>query len=193
MDYPEPQKKPGEDEILEVSLDDQEAQPERPNLSQDLIDITLDDLAAEDNPQENAYPEVTAVQQRAAIAAVMLQCVCSASGRGFEVAFEEQEPGVYYAMEVTATDKLAAADGKAGGGLSEIRGAFKMGPEFACPRCGSTMLSVCDACGTVLCGGGMTKGGACACPGCRTQLTLTGQAATSARGSGGGGKKKGLW
>lgn len=191
MDYPAPEKKLSEEEILDVSLDDQEAQP-APTTG-DVLEITLEDLAAVDTPAENAYPEVTAGQQRAATAAVLLECVCSASGRGFEVAFEEQEPGVYYAVEVAATDKPAAAGGKAGGGLSEIRGAFKMGPEFACPRCGDPALSVCDACGTVLCGGATTKAGDCVCPGCRTQLTLTGQAATSARGSGGGGKRKGMW
>lgn len=193
MDYPAPDKKPGEDDILDVSLDDEEALPAPASVSGDAIEITLDDLPSEEPAGDSAYPEVTEVQQRAAIAAVLLQCVCSASGRGFDVSFEEREPGLYYAAEVTATDKPGAKDGKAGGGLSEIKGAFKMGPEFACPRCGSQVLSVCERCGTVLCGGGMTKTGDCVCPGCRAQLTLTGQAATSARGSGGSGKKRGLW
>jgi phage FluMu protein Com len=67
-----------------------------------------------------------------------------------------------------------------------------MGPEYACACCGSKVLSVCEKCGTVLCGGGTTKGGGCACPGCGTELTLTGEAATAARGSASG-KKKGLW
>lgn len=192
MEYPAPDKKPGEDEVLDVSLDDQEPQSESAATSDDVIEITLDDLPSEGATDGNAYPEVTEVQQRAAVAAVLLQCLCSASGRGFDISFEEQEPGVYYAAEVTATDKPATKDAKAGGGLSEIKGAFKMGPEFACPRCGSQVLSVCERCGTILCGGGMSKSGDCMCPGCRTQLTLTGQAATSARGSGGG-KKKGLW
>lgn len=193
MDYPAPDRKPGEDEVLDVSLDDQETPPEAAPASGDVLEITLDDLSPEDTAGGNAYPEVTEVQQRAAVAAVLLQCVCSASGRGFDVSFEEQEPGVYYAADVTANDKSVAKDASGGGGLNEINGAFKMGPDFACPRCGSQVLSVCERCGTVLCGGGMTKTGDCMCPGCRTQLTLTGQAATSARGSGGGGKKKGLW
>lgn len=203
MDYPAPEKKPGEDEVLDLDLEDLEeaGQPPAPEPGE-VLDVTLDDeeqapapggyAAVPPYPAAEAYPEVTEGQQRAAANFALLQCACSATRQGFEVRFEEQEPGVYYATEITPSGKGPAAAGKGGGGLAQIKGTFRLGPEFACPHCHDGTLSVCEACECILCGGGTTKGGGCACPACGTELTLTSQAATGARGAAGG-KKKGLW
>lgn len=182
MDYPAPEKKPGEDEVLDINLDEPEASP-----AEGVLEVTLEDLPA----GESEYPAVTETQQRAAANSVLLECVCSATRQGFEVRFEEQEPGVYYATEITPTAKGVAAGGKGGSGLSEIKGAFRMGPDYACPHCKDASLSACEVCQTVLCAGGTGKRGDCACPGCGAILTLTGEAATRARGASSG-KKKGL-
>jgi hypothetical protein len=188
VDYPAPEKKPGEDVVLDVNLDEPEAEPP---AAEGVLDVTLDD--APDGAE--AYPEVTETQQRAGANDVLLECLCSGTQNGFEVRFEEGEPGVYYAAEVTPVAKGAAKGGVGKvGGLQQVQGTFRMGPEFACPCCGSKALSACEACGTTLCAGGVNKTGGCVCPGCGTELTLTNEAATSARGmGGGGGKKKRLW
>lgn len=181
MDYPAPEKKPGEDEVLDVVLDDTDEAP-----AEGVLEVTLEDL-----PSAGAeYPEVTETQQRAAVNSVVLECLCSATRQGFEVRFDEQESGVYYAAEVTPTAKGAAAGGKGGSGLSDIKGAFRMGPDFACPHCKSTGLSACEVCQTVLCAGGTGKDGGCSCPGCGAILTLTSEAATRARGASSGKKKR---
>lgn len=180
MDYPAPEKKPVEDEVLDVVLDDTDEAP-----AEGVLDVTLDDAA-----EEAQYPEVTETQQRAAVNSALLQCVCSATRQGFEVRFEEQEPGVYYATEVTPTAKGAVTGTKGDSGLSDIKGAFRMGPEFACPHCKSAGLSACEVCQTVLCAGGTQKDGACACPGCGASLTLTSEPASRARGAASGKKKR---
>ncbi|MEI6501072.1 MAG: hypothetical protein WCP21_08595 [Armatimonadota bacterium] len=188
MDYPAPEKRPGEDLLLDVNLDEPEAEAA---VGDDILDVTLDEEPA----GVEAYPEVTETQQRASND-VLLECLCSGTKQGFEVRFEEAEPGVYYAAEVTPVakgkDPTLPTAGKVSG-LQQIQGTFRMGPEFACPCCGSRSLSACEACGTTLCAGGTDKTGGCQCPGCGTALTLTNEAATSARGMGGGGKKKRLW
>lgn len=183
MEYPAPEKKPGEDQVLDVNLDDAEEAP-----AEGVLEVTLDD----DLPAESAqYPEVTETQQRAAANSVVLQCLCSVTRQGFEVRFEELEPGVYYATEVTPTAKgKPVVESKGGEGLSQITGNFRMGADFACPHCKSTGLSACEVCQTVLCAGGISKDGGCQCPGCGTILTLSGQPATGARGAFSGKKKR---
>lgn len=172
--------------MLDVNLEEAEPAP-----AEGVLDVNL-----EDEPEgAEAYPEVTETQQRAASNDVLLECLCSGTKKPFEVRFEEGEPGVYYAAEVTPVAKGAAPSGAGKvSGLQQVQGTFRLGPQFACPCCGSRALSACEACGTTLCAGGTDKQGACRCPGCGTELTLTNEAATSARGvGGGGGKKKRLW
>lgn len=190
MDYPAPEKKPGEDTVLDLNLDDTEEAAAAP-VGGGVLEVILDDEPAD----AGFYPEVTETQQRAATNDVTLECLCSATRQGFEVRFEEGEPGVYYAAEVTPVTKGVAAGGPGKvSGLQQVQGTFRMGPEYACPCCANKTLSVCERCGATLCGGGTIKGGGCQCPGCGTALTLSGEVATSARGSGGGkGKKKGLF
>ena len=143
VDYPAPEKKPGEDVVLDVTLDEPEAAPAP---AEGVLDVTL-----EDEPEgAEAYPEVTETQQRAASNDVLLECLCSGTKQGFEVRFEEGEPGVYYAAEVTPVAKGAATSGAGKvSGLQQVQGAFRLGPEFACPCCGSKALSACEACGAM--------------------------------------------
>lgn len=189
MDYPAPRPQPDEDDVLDLTLEDEAPDPAGTGAAAGVLDVVLDD---ETTATEGLYPEVTEVQQQAALPGVSLQCACSATREGFEVRFEERDPGVYWAAEVIPGVKGEPPPAGKASGLEQIKGTFRMGPDFRCPRCGSDSLSVCEACQAVLCGGGTTKGGGCPCPGCGTELTLTSEAATSAPGAAGG-KKKPRW
>jgi hypothetical protein len=201
---PDRQPPPEDDDVLDIELEEEEAPQPLPAVSpfaaDDVLDVTLDDepdagapATAAVSAPEAAYPAVTefpAVTAEQAIAAkpgVAVPCVCSATRQHFDVRYEEQEPGVFWAAE---TVKTAAKETK--GGLAAAQGAvqgnFRMGPDYVCPYCGDGSLTLCERCQTVLCLGATDKTGGCQCPACSTVLTPTGPLATSAptRGKGKG-------
>lgn len=183
-----------DDDLLDIELEDLGAEEPAAPLSPapdpgPTLEITLDDLGEE--PDASEYPALTA-QQVAAANSVTIRCVCSAAKQAFTVRYEEDAPGDFWSREVSK-DPGGVAGGGAGGAGSpaEIRGAFHMGPEYACPYCGACGLSRCEVCGVVLCEGGTGKDGTCLCPGCNASLTLGSSMAASVAGSGyGKGKGK---
>ena len=192
----QPPPEPEDDDVLDIELEEEPGAP-LPAVSQPAADEVLD-VTLDEEPDDAAYPAVTefpAVTPEQAIAAkpgVSVPCVCSATRQHFDVRYEEQEPGVFWAAE---TVKTAAKEAK--GGLAAAQGAaqgsFRMGPDYVCPYCGDGALTLCERCQTVLCLGATDKTGGCQCPACASVLTPTGPLATSAptRGKGKGGKGKG--
>lgn len=194
MDNVAPDKKPEApqppvEDVLDIDLEDLPEEPaEAPGA---VLEVNLDeaDEPAGQFPAVEEYPAVTEQQARAA-AGVTLTCVCSVKRESFVVAFEELEPGFYFATTAEPCGK--GASGPGAGGMSQIQGEFAMGPEFQCPYCHCGGLVVCSGCGTVLCTGAASKQGVCVCPECGSELTLSQEMARSVRGSGGKGKKKGI-
>lgn len=176
------QPRPKDNDTLDIELDETPEAP-LPAAPEELppLEITLEDLDQPAGPAD-LFPAVTADQVAAAQPGVTIPCSCSSGGQPFEVRFEEREPGVFWATE---TRPLVASGGKDTGParpspLTTVPGTFRMGPEFACPYCRNGSLLLCDACGAVLCLGGLTKQGDLSCPVCHTGLRPTAAAATAA-------------
>jgi hypothetical protein len=164
---------PQEDKVLELSSEDLAAV----EAEGEVLNLELDDLDPE-GVEEGYYPPVTGQQEAEAAPGVMVPCRCSVTGQGFSVRFAEVAPGDYLTVETA----LAGPDagGKGSEALAQIAGCFRLGPDFACPACHRPGLSLCSACGVVLCAGAMDKNLECACPGCGALLNLDGEVANSA-------------
>lgn len=164
---------PQEDEVLDLSSEDLatgEAEGE-------VLNLDLDDLDPE-GVEAGYYPPVTGQQEAAAAPGVVVPCRCSVTGQAFSVRFAEVTPGDYQTVETA----LAGPEpgGKGSEALGQIAGCFHLAPDFACPACHRPGLSLCSACGVVLCAGAMDKNLECACPGCGASLNLDGEVANSA-------------
>lgn len=191
MDSPKPP--PDDDAPLDIELGDEEPEPLPPVApAGPVLEITLEDLQEE--PAGDLFPALTSEQVKEAEPGIVVNCVCSATRGAFEVRFAPGEPGVFWATEATkvAPKAVKGGAGEPGGAFSQTAGEFRMGPDYRCPHCGDPGLSICSACGVVLCLGGTGKRHECPCPSCGAALT-PGGAATSAPTSGGKGKwgKKG--
>lgn len=169
---------PQKEEVLDLSSEDLVAE----EADSEVLNLELEDLEPEaEAAPEGYYPPVTGQHEAAAAPGVTVPCRCSVTGQGFSVRFAEVAPGDY----LTAETALAGpeAGGKGSEALARIAGHFRLAPEFACPACHRPGLSLCSACGVVLCAGAMDENLECACPGCGAFLNLDGEEATHAPAS----------
>lgn len=183
---PDPGK---DDDTLDIELEELAEQSELlppVQTDSDVLDIELEDLSP--SAEAGLFPGVTPDQQRAAANSITVPCQCSVTRQPFEVIFEETEPGQFWAVQVLACKDQPVKAGA--GAMSQVKGSFRMGEDFACPYCHSGEMSICERCATVLCAGGVNKGGDCMCPGCGATLTLGAVVATAAPAKGKG-KQKG--
>jgi len=179
-------------EELEIELHGEPQSTEEP--SDELLEITQQDIADDSAEGLPAISGLDAAVAEGTANWVDIPAVCSQTGDGFIVRFQEVEPGRF--TYAGAEQRHGLEEGSVTGAGRNVKAEFDLSDYPGCPVCGVPGLVVCSGCGTVSCGASVrqTKRGlVMTCPHChRDGEVQPGGAGTQVWTTGGVDKKKHL-